>query len=35
MAYEWDAGKNEGNIHRHGIRFADAVGEREQYTGGL
>lgn len=29
MAYEWDADKNEGNIRRHGIRFADATGVLE------
>jgi len=29
VVYEWDAGKNDGNIRRHGIRFADAVGVLE------
>ena len=25
MNFEWDANKNESNIRKHGIRFADAV----------
>jgi hypothetical protein len=25
VEYEWDANKNEANIRKHGIRFADAV----------
>lgn len=25
MGYEWDASKNEANIRKHGIRFADAA----------
>jgi uncharacterized protein len=25
MHYEWDANKNESNIRKHDIRFADAV----------
>jgi uncharacterized protein len=29
MSYEWDANKNNGNIRKHGIRFADAVSALE------
>jgi uncharacterized DUF497 family protein len=25
MDYEWDPGKAAANLHKHGIRFADAV----------
>jgi len=30
MKFEWDEAKNQANIHRRGIDFADAVKEGKQ-----